>query len=414
MRNINLNAKSPFLRSILIVLYLCLYLAIGFYTELQLIKSKPYNSLLEDFRFYQRAAFDAFDGRDPYALRDIGEGYLYPPPALLIIEIFSHIKPFYLMAFLYSAANIAFLILMIFGIVKYYGFSSNQMWYLYVIGLGFAPFLELLHVGQINVITMFGIFLLFIWTNSSPILGGLGLGLAIVTKVTPLFFFGYLIVNRKYKIIAATIVVISIMIILSILRYGFTPVLEYPNTFRWLLDQFPLDQNSQSLAAKLAIGGHDGRFQKIVFLLPAPLQVPIESIFMYFTLNYRTVQRVLMIYILLAIIISSIFTFYGKLPSEPLFIVTALGMIFSPNVMWYHHYVFILLPLLIWMGWSRFNKRVVIWCLMGFLIIQFDRSVPPHGLFIHAFGHISLLAILIWQIQQFYSQRTIGSRKLAI
>jgi hypothetical protein len=67
---------------------------------------------------------------------------------------------------------------------------------------------------------------------------------------------------------------------------------------------------------------------------------------------------------------------------------------------------------LVWMAWSRLDRRVVIWCLAGLLIVQFDRRFPPHGLLIHLFGHLSLLAVLAWQLREFYGRRKIGSGSL--
>lgn len=78
-----------------------------------------------------------------------------------------------------------------------YGYKINQTWYWYVLCLSFAPFLELIYVGQINVITLFGIFLLFFY--SSPLVGSFGLSMAVLTKVSPALFFGYLITQRKWK-----------------------------------------------------------------------------------------------------------------------------------------------------------------------------------------------------------------------
>ena len=74
----------------------------------------------------------------------------------------------------------------IYGVAKYYGYSMDKIWYWFVICLGFAPFLELLHIGQINVITMFGIFMMFFWESTSSVLSGAGLSLAVITKVSPL------------------------------------------------------------------------------------------------------------------------------------------------------------------------------------------------------------------------------------
>lgn len=221
MNNLKVVMKSSLFYQVLLCLYLFLYIMLGIYTELKLIEIKPIpDMLLEDFGYYERALHDALNGQNPYATRSIGIGYLYPPPALLIIEIFHYIDP-YLKALLYSTVNIVLLILIVYSTARYYGYSAEKVWYWYVICLGFAPFLELIHIGQINIITLFGIFMLFFWMSTFPFLSAIRLGLAVITKVSPVLFFLYLFVHRRYSILVLATIFIVCITYLSALRYGF-------------------------------------------------------------------------------------------------------------------------------------------------------------------------------------------------
>ena len=219
--------RTRWLRLSLLCLYLALYLLNGANTELRFIRISPLPAnLLADFKFYERALGTALQGGDPYALRVIGPGYLYPPPALLVIELFSHIQPFNLKAAVYILVNAALLVGLAAGVARRYRLSLRQTWYWYPLCLGFAPTLELFHIGQINLITLSGIALLFLLDCSADpeegrkvnhlpplsqpkaagrgargvriflrsltqnqsvklFLSALGLALAIVTKVTP-------------------------------------------------------------------------------------------------------------------------------------------------------------------------------------------------------------------------------------
>ncbi|MCX8015408.1 MAG: DUF2029 domain-containing protein, partial [candidate division WOR-3 bacterium] len=389
------NRKTDsFLFRVLILLYLFVYLALGFYTELKLISIKPLpDTLMQDFNYYERGLLDALQINNPYRLLEIGRGYLYPPPALFIVEAFGLIKSLFLKTSLYWALNIGLLGLMTYGIAKRYGYQTDQIWYWYVICLGFAPFLELLHIGQINVITLFGIFLLFIGTERF-FLGSLGLSLAILTKVSPVFFFVYLMANKKWRVVAVSIVMMTIVIGLSVLRYGILSVINYPSVLLWLANQFPMGTNSQSLVAKI-VGLRN------LMARTFGLQVPILN---FVANNYQLAHRILTLYILVLIAISGLFFLLNRQKREPLFIITALGMTLSSNVMWYHHYVFYLLPILIWMGWSRLDLRVIAWCLIGLLIVQIDRFLLTYGSLIHLFGHISILIILFQQLRDFLGQ----------
>ena len=375
--------KSPRTLTALMVLFLMAYLIAGFYTELRLLLDKIPNLLFEDFLIYQKAVELTFKGMNPYITKGTRSTFFYPPPSLLVVEVFSHIKPFLLRVATYSAVNILFLVLIVRGVAKKYGYSIRETWYWYVLCLGFAPFLELLTIGQINLITMFGIFLMFYWENKYPILSGFSLAVAIITKVTPILLFGYLFFNRKFKIMLATFAGILVSIGLTAWRYGTSPLVLYPRAFQDLSDTFVLNKNSQSLVAKLVTIAHTNEASPISTFI-------IE--------NYQYIQTGLMAYLFIMICLSLLFAFLGKQRQEPALITTLLAMMLSPNVMWYHHYVFILLPLLIWMGWSRLDKRVVAWCLLGFFVIQVDRWFPPYGLLIHIFSHLSLISILVWQI----------------
>jgi hypothetical protein len=368
---------------VFLIIGLCIYLFIGINIDIGLAQARhaPAN-LLEDFHFYERALDDAVAGKDPYSLRSIGPGYLYPPPALFIVEVFRYIQPFYLKFIILTLINIAILIFMVRGVASYYGYSSREVWYWYVICLGFAPFFELLYYGQINAITLLGIFLFFLWQDSHPTLSGAGLSLAILTKVSPLVFFIYLAVTRRIKVMVAAILWTAGWIALSILRYGISPALKYPELFRWLSSQFPVDNNSQSLLSK---------FQMTFGLSFSHAE---QQIF----------QSGLMVYVALVILASAVLTIWGKQSYEPLFLITVIGMAVLPNVMWYHHYVFLLLPFLIWMGWKRLDARITAWVLLGLIIIQIDR-ILTYGFLIHLFAHLCILILLVEQARQYVQRK---------
>jgi hypothetical protein len=398
---------SNLARKAILVFYLLIYLAIGIYTESILIErySIP-EHFLQDQRHYNRGVNAALAHKDPYAIRDetLGTGYLYPPQALLIIELFSHIEPFFLRVAIFFAVNIALLGWMVYGVARYYGYSIENVWYWFVLCLGFAPFLELLHIGQINMIPLFGIFMIFFWEATFPVLSGVGLSLGVITKVTPLLYLGYLVVNRRYKVIVAGLVAIVLLSLLSVLRYSVSPLFTYPDMFQWLLQQSQLNPNSQTLAAKLAVADYP-EFQSLLANLPEFLSRPLGVVVSTLTTEYRIVQRAYTLYILLIFLASALLTWRGKQPKEPLFIITGLGMMLAPSILWYHHYVFMLLPLLVWMGWRHLDASIVVWCCIGLLIVQIDRRFPPYGLLIHLFSNISMWIVLFWQIRQFYPKK---------
>ena len=383
-----MNFISPSRPALIVLsLYLLVYLLAGFITEINFLVYKPLPAkLLDDFNFYERALIAARSGQDPYAERLIGPAFLYPPPALLVVEVLSVLPPALLRALGFGLINVALVIVMVVGVARLYGYSPRAVWWWFPLALGFAPFYEVLHVGQINIVTKFGIFLMFWAELTQPFVAGLGLGLAIITKVTPAVFLGYLLINKKFRLIGLTLIVIAALTALALLRYGWLPFQVYPPVFADLLQTFPLDLHSQSLVSKLTIVSHQPFW---------PLAPLAESAIV-------PIQRSLTVYIGLVLILSGLATLVTK-QREPFFIVVNLGMLYSPNIMWYHHYVFILLPLLVWMAWARFKLPITLWCLIGLLIIQIDRFRLTTGLLIHVYGQLTILAILIWQLWQAYA-----------
>jgi len=369
--------------NVLIAIALLLYLLAGIYTQATSLKFRPIPpNLLDDYQAYEEAYQKALNGINPYRAK-IGSAFLYPPPALLIADAFGHIPNFYVKVAVMIALNVALLVIMVIGLARYYGYSLRTVWFWIPLALGFAPFLEMLQAGQINMITLFGIFLMYYFEVRVPFLAGFGLGGAILTKFTPIFFTGYLLVRKNFKVLLFTLIIMIAISLIALLRYGSAPFLQFPDAFQRLLSRYPTGIHSQSLGAKLTI-----------------FDLQKEQV--------RLVQRMLLVYLFLVLCLSAALTLTLN-QKEPLFILTGFAMTLSPNILWYHHYVFLLLPIFIWMGSSRLKLSVLSWCFFGLLLIQLDRWLLTYGLLIHIFGHLSILWILSSQIRDF-----VKSKKLFI
>ncbi len=373
------NIKLSPISKTIIILLLFAYLFAGISTDLvftKLILKNDIRNSLYDLGIYEYALNNAISGKTPFATRSIGDGYLYPPTALLIVEIFSLARNFYLKFAFVLILNVGTIVFMVKKTLSHYNLSSKYTWYWYVLYLGFAPLHESILAGQMNIIVILGILVFFFW-QERPLLGGLGLSLAILTKISPILLIGYVASTKNYKVLFSTALWSIISIALTLIWFGTSPWLEYPEVFKWLSSQFVIDFNSQSLISKLAT---------------------------VFSLNFsdnRFIQNILTAYIALIILASILLNTYGKQPKETTFIIILFSMTILPNVMWYHHYVFLLFPILIWVCWKRFDAAISIWCLIGLLIVQIDRFSLTGGLLIHMFVHVSIVYILAWQIKQF-------------
>jgi hypothetical protein len=367
-------------KALLIGACLFAYVVLGFTTVLELVGRKPLpDHLIEDFNYYTRAYKDARETGDPYAVRDIGTGFLYPPPALLIVGPYARVSSLMPRVALLSVTNILLISLMVYGVGRRYGYTLSDVWWWFPLALGFAPFLETLLLGQINVITQFGILLMFLWQDARPLLGGAGLALGIVTKVTPLAFLGYLLTQRNLKAIVGAVVGLAVFCVLAGWAFGWHTFAAFFDVFGQLLDTFPLDPNSHSFVAVL------NRF----------VSLPYETL--------MAVHKGLIVYLVAVVVLSGALTMLTR-EREPLFIILSFGLALAPNVLWYHHYVFLLLPVLVWLAWRRKHPMVVIWCFLGLTLIQMDRLYSflevTDGALAHAFGHLSILTILVGQLHR--------------
>jgi alpha-1,2-mannosyltransferase len=367
------------------------YILFGLLTELILLTIKPLpHYLLEDFNDYLRAYLAAAHGGDPYQIRSIGAGFLYPPPALLLVGMFALIPGNIPRAAVYISLNLLVLGAMLVGIAHHYSLSFRRIWWWYLLAFLFAPMLELLHVGQINLIASCGIFLLFLYEERLPMLAGFGLSLAICLKLTPLIFVVYLLVQRRWTTLGWTLTMLVVECTVSALFFGWQPLVTYIDVFLHLAGvSVPGDGNSQALGSLLNYYG---------WIAPGAIQ---------------TAQHILSLYLLIVFAASAAMAYLWQ-QREPLFLVLSLGMMVAPNIMWYHHYVFLLLPVFIWLAWSRHHPAVVLWCFLGLNIIQIDRWFLTRGGLAQLFVHLSILGILAWQISRALNRRAEQSRRAGL
>jgi len=360
----------------LLAVWVAVYVAAGLHTELELAALKPIPaSLMQDFDFYRDALHAVADGNDPYANRDIGTGFLYPPPALLLVAVFEPFNDLW-RASLFTTLNLALLALMLVGVSRRFDLPLSRVWWWFPLAFAFAPTLELLHIGQINLLVTFGVLIMFLFACRSPSLAGLGLGAAICLKVTPIAFFVYLAVTKRFRVLAVSLITVAVLVGGFGVIYSFQPALDYVDVFRNL--------------AQISLPGGDGNAQS----LPA-------------ILNYHgviasgtedEVQKVLD-GALLAAILAAVGVAIARTRSDGLFVVIGLSLVPASNIAWYHHYTFLLLPLCVWMASMKLHPLAVAWVLGGLTLIQFDRFGLTHGLLAQVFILATIPLVLLAELR---------------
>lgn len=341
------------------------YVCFGLYTHSIFLNTGP----AYDFALYERALSRAVSSLDPYDLREIGPAFLYPPPSLFVIEALRITSNATVQFYLVLIINLAVMLFIIRQIHVRFGYSTREVWFWFPLTFFFAPLLATLQVGQINLITELGIVLFFV--AAIPWLAALGLTLAVITKVTPLAFLFYSVIGRDRKTIFYSLILIVVVMLAAGFRYGFSIYTTYIDVFANLLQTRGLTQNSQSFESK-------------VWMTFRPDFSP--ALFHIFFLLYMGIL----------VLVSGYFAARTK-DRVPLFIVLGLVITVSPNVMWYHHYVFLLPPLLIWMAWQKLEQGLVLWIISGLLIIQIDYYFLTTGFLVHLFVQLSILCVIYQQ-----------------
>lgn len=369
------NITAPTLKpnKIALGLILCIYIIFGSYTHLIFLNTHP----AYDFRFYERALARALSDLDPYDVREIGPAFLYPPPALFVIEAFDLSSNATARFYLVLVINLSVMLLILRAIYTHFGYQVRDVWFWFPLTFFFAPFLATLHLGQINLITEFGIVLFFV--AAAPWLAALGLVLAGITKVTPVAFLFYSLVRRDWKTILYTVLFLAVVIVAAGLRYGFSTYATYGDVFSDLLQVIGLTQNSQSFEAK---------------------------VWMVFQPDFSATQfhRLFLLYMGALVLFSGYFAAKTG-DAVPLFVILGMVIAVSPNVMWYHHYVFLLPPLLTWMTWDRLDMKTILWVMTGLLIIQVDYYFLTTGFLIHLFVQFSILRVIYQQYSKLREAR---------
>jgi hypothetical protein len=344
---------------------LLLYILFGLYTHTIFLRTQPDY----DFQFYEAALTKSLAGADPYDIREIGPAFLYPPQSLFVIELFGRIPHSTVRYFLFGSLNILIVLFMIRQISKHFGYSLRDVWIWFPLAFFSAPFLAALQAGQINLITGFGIVLFFI--STLPGLAALGLVLASITKVTPIALLFYSFIRRDLRTILYSALLFAGVTVAAGFRYGFGHYATYFEVFTNLLKVIGLTQNSQSFEAKL---------------------------WMVFQINISPsmIHRIFLLYMAMLVLLSGFLAARTR-DAVPLFVILTLVITVSPNVMWYHHYVFLLPPLFIWMAWQKLDYRLLLWNMSGLLVIQIDYYFLTTGFLIHLFVQLSILRILYQQ-----------------
>jgi protein involved in polysaccharide export with SLBB domain len=163
-----------------------------------------HSQLGQDFAIYRIALNKAQMGEDPYIPRTSGWGFVYPPPALLLLAGVCWLSPTIpgrTPALVVSGATYGFLILSIAAAVLSVGLLARRLdrWRLWTASLLLcsAGLVETIYIGQINAVVLLLIVIFWrAWQAERHWLASTALAAALCLKLTPIVF-AILFVTRR-------------------------------------------------------------------------------------------------------------------------------------------------------------------------------------------------------------------------
>jgi len=315
-----------------------------------------------DFYIYYNSYIKAISGENPYLPYLVGESFVNHPFVLSFLSLFIwHQQKIVALVLWITASALAWIVVIkfVFSLVQS---SLGRIELMdkresFLLGLaifiGFAPFWETIHVGQINVFAILSILLMYYYSElDRPYVSGFFLSLAIVLKSSPIIFVLYFLSLRNYRLLFGSVLSLVLFSLIPSVQFSTNIIPSFLTVLSNLGSEIHPSRNNESivaLAARLLTKWGFENFEGIL----------------------KTGRNVLAILVVGAILIPNLL----KNPSKSLrlsqFALLLLAMtLFSPLV-WYHHSIFLIVPIVLLFLRSENYSSIISIVLV--LLIQFER-----------------------------------------
>ena len=172
---------------------------------------------LSDFHVYYYVTKAVIKyGAHPYSNFTPIYPYYFPPASLILFWPLT-LLPFYLAKIFFTLLNSGLLVLSIYLINKMLiGKVNYRFWLMLLLSLIFYPLRFTFADGQFNVV-MLAIFTLGLYGlyKNRPVIGGAGLGLGVITKISPAIALIYGIYKKKFNLVMVAGIVVIVLSLMS-------------------------------------------------------------------------------------------------------------------------------------------------------------------------------------------------------
>jgi len=359
--------------------------AVSAFIFAHLIKQSFYTLTISDFLTYYyipRAVLHLSRPEHPYSNLVPYYPFFYPPQSIPLFGLLSFL-PFYLAKYFWTLLNVLLAIYSIYIINSFFNKKIGLEFWAMLLGMVlFYPFQFTLTDGQFNIVMLFFFVLvakLFISNRNFKL--SLPLALGIVTKISPLVVFLYLLIKRKYKAIIYTLVFILFLTIIAEVFVGKGITYYY---VRYVINDVSKQAGTPSFMDQSILG----LLKRFDFSNDI-----IKSLVSYF-----------ITFILVSIVL--IRDYFNNNNKEH-FLITYSGLvlvgIIGTGLAWYHQFVVLLLPLYVGLLYTiRLNNNRKYFLILTLLFSYFLMAINLTDVFTGffqltlLFGSLLLFFVLIY------------------
>jgi hypothetical protein len=339
---------------------LAVYVGLGIHSQVSHLFDKPLPEfLMEDYGYYARAYARWQAGDSPYADRVIGTAFIYPPQSLLLVGFFESLGPLPIKYAVYATLSLIALLSSVVLVLRACEVpaSDPRAWLALVLALGFAPVGWCLYLGQVNLFVAFTVAAGFFLADSRPRAAGAAIAVGVAIKLTPIALLVLLLHRRYLRVHVAFAVTSLLLALVTGLVFGFEHYAAYVAVAQELKDSFPVGLNG-SLS-----------FLNSLYLMVGAVGLDNEG--------WHGAAQLLYTAVVGSMLLASAWITRDGRQRHVFYALVALGMTVLPNVLWYHHLVFLLAALLTLLLSPQSSRLLRVGAAVAFAVIQLDRLLSP-------------------------------------
>jgi Glycosyltransferase family 87 len=331
-----------------------LYLGLAVWTDLRV---NSVGFFASDFGIYLAATRRVLAGSSAYYPVEIGRSFVYPPPALLLFSPFVALGD--AAPLVWALLTVAAYLLAIYLLWRV-GSPERSLPKLFaLLGLfaAYTPFIETVRVGQINSLVLLGITLLIVsyvrprkgWGWA----GDLGLVFAILIKITPAMLLAVPVLHRDWRRCLRLLAGGVGLSLLPLFVYGPAPWADFisvlPTLFAGQRSPF-----NMALASTLSYTFGDTILPwTLAQLVGGAFSVGLILLWLWVVWRSRS----------------------GRYDVPGVLALGVVVMTLSSSLLWYHHLVFLVLPVSYILLRQHLSAKELWLVLVAVLLIQSDRFV---------------------------------------